>query len=284
MSEQEIKHPRFDNIKTLVEANIPVWLKGPAGSGKNYLCKQIADATNLQFYYTNAVTNEYKITGFIDANGNYHKTQFFEAFTNGGLFFFDELDASIPEILILLNSAIENRYFNFPTGRTDAHPNFRVIAAGNTSGKGADSEYVGRYQLDAASLDRFAEIVLDYDPTIEDHIAEHDKELTAFINAMRIGFEQSGIESIISYRATKHLGIIAHHTKIPLPDAMESVILKGVTEDDREILKGNIPSPERLQNKYLIALNQALNPVNPDQPEEQETQPSDDETVDLPRF
>lgn len=46
--------------------------------------------------------------------GNYQETQFFKAFTEGGLFMLDEMDASIPEVLVILNAAIANRYFDFP--------------------------------------------------------------------------------------------------------------------------------------------------------------------------
>ena len=66
--------------------------------------KKIAEELDLEFYFTNSIQQEYKITGFIDAGGKYHETEFYKAFKNGGLFFLDELDASIPEYLILYNS------------------------------------------------------------------------------------------------------------------------------------------------------------------------------------
>lgn len=60
----------------------------------------------------------------------------YKAFKYGGLFMLDEMDASIPEVLIILNAAIANRYFDFPApiGYVEAHPNFRVVSAGNTFG------------------------------------------------------------------------------------------------------------------------------------------------------
>jgi MoxR-like ATPase len=98
---------------------------------KNVICKQVAEALKLEFYFSNAVTQEFRLTGFVDANGRYQDTQFFHAFTEGGIFFLDEMDASIPEVLVILNAAIANRYFDFPGhGRVQAHENFRVIAAG----------------------------------------------------------------------------------------------------------------------------------------------------------
>lgn len=141
-------HEMFDTILNLTNLKIPVYMSGPAGSGKSTIAKNVATALGLDFYFTNAVTQEYKLTGFIDAAGKYHETQFFKAFTQGGLFFLDEMDASIPEVLVILNAAIANGYFDFPIGKFDSHPNFRVIAAGNTLGTGADSQYTGRYCLE----------------------------------------------------------------------------------------------------------------------------------------
>ena len=37
------------------------------------------------------------------------------------MFFLDEIDASCPECLVILNSVIANRYFDFPTGRVKAN-------------------------------------------------------------------------------------------------------------------------------------------------------------------
>ena len=126
---QGITHEKFETVLQLVNCNIPVFLTGPAGCGKNVLCKQVSEALGIEFYFSNAVTQEYKLTGFIDANGRFHETQFYKAFTEGGLFMLDEIDASTPEVLVILNAAIANGYFDFPTGRAEAHEDFRLIAA-----------------------------------------------------------------------------------------------------------------------------------------------------------
>lgn len=81
-----VVHEKFDEVLAIVKKDIPVYLTGKAGTGKNVICKQIAECLGLDFYFTNAVTQEYKLTGFIDANGNYQETQFYKAFTKGGLF------------------------------------------------------------------------------------------------------------------------------------------------------------------------------------------------------
>ena len=69
-------HDKFDTVLKFVANDEPVFLTGPAGSGKNFLCKQVAESLGLNFYFSNAITQEYKLTGFTDANGNYQPTQF----------------------------------------------------------------------------------------------------------------------------------------------------------------------------------------------------------------
>ena len=78
-----VKHEKFDQIKTCIQCDIPVYLVGEAGTGKNFTLEQIAQEMGLQFYFTNSVQQEYKLTGFIDAGGNFHETEVYKAFKNG---------------------------------------------------------------------------------------------------------------------------------------------------------------------------------------------------------
>lgn len=249
-----VVHERFDTVLNLVNADIPVFLTGPAGTGKNVICKQVAQALGLEFYFSNAVTQEYKITGFIDANGTYHGTQFYDAFTKGGLFMLDEMDASVPEVLVMLNAAIANRYFDFPTGRVEAHKDFRLIAAGNTFGTGADIEYTGRYQLDAASLDRFAMVDVYYSPAIEKAVAQGDEALVDFIHAFRKAAKDAGMKVLATYRSIERIkkldGIMSQK------EAVQICLIKGMCEDDLNIIVSNMRSDLDSSNKYFVGLKQ----------------------------
>lgn len=244
-----VQHEKFETVLKFVAANEPVFLTGPAGSGKNVLCQQVAKALGLDFYFSNAVTQEYKITGFTDANGVFHESQFYKAFKNGGLFMLDEMDASIPEVLIILNAAIANRYFDFPApiGYVEAHPDFRVIAAGNTFGHGADYEYVGRNQLDIASLDRFAMVRVSYSEQIEMNVANQDEELVKFAHAFRNAAGRAGIRTLISYRA---IGRIAKMQNIiGLEETMLTCLVKSMEKDDANIILKDLNT----SNKYAAA-------------------------------
>lgn len=244
-------HEAFEKVLNLVNLDIPVFLSGAAGTGKNVICKQVAEGLGLDFYFTNAVTQEYQLKGFIDANGTFHETQFYKAFTNGGLFFLDEMDGSIPETLIILNAAIANRYFDFPTGKVEAHPDFRVIAAGNTVGTGADIEYTGRYQLDASSLDRFALIEVDYSPAIEEAVTNGNNELCKFARTFREVTNAVGIRCLFSYRSMERIAKL--EGMFELADVLKMALTKGLSKDDLNIIANEFEK-RRFIDKYVEAL------------------------------
>ena len=243
-------HHAFDTVLAFVANDEPVYLVGPAGTGKNVICNQIAKTLGLDFYFSNAITQEYKLTGFTDAMGHFHETQFYKAFKNGGLFMLDEMDGSIPDVLIILNAAIANRYFDFPApiGKVDAHSNFRVVSAGNTFGYGASAQYTGRKVLDGASLDRFALVEIDYDKNIELACADSDELLVKFCHAVRKGCQKIGLEVIVSYRSITRISKLQQ--MLSLEDTLKTCILKGMTVDDLNALSKEVPNC----GKYTDAL------------------------------
>lgn len=232
----QVRHEKYQQILTCINNDIPVYLYGPAGSGKNHTLKQIAEELELDFYFTNSVQQEYKITGFIDAGGTYHETEFYKAFKDGGLFFLDEIDASIPEVLVLLNAAIANRYFEFPNGKIDAHEDFRIVAAGNTVGDGANEQYTGRLQLDQATLDRFVLIEFDYSIRIERAMAKGNMELVNFIRGLRKQADDKGIRATFSYRCIAT--IVKLEGKMELKEIMAIAVMKGFDKDTVNTFRG----------------------------------------------
>lgn len=243
----EVFHSKFEMIKTCVENKIPVYLAGPAGSGKNHTLEQVAKVLDLEFYFTNSVQQEYKLTGFIDAGGNFHETEFYKAFKNGGLFFLDEMDASIPEVLVLLNAAIANGYFEFPNGKITAHEDFRVVAAGNTVGSGADEAYTGRMVLDQATLDRFAIIEFGYDLGIEMALAKGNSQLVEFIEDLRKQAEEKGIRATFSYRCITMV-IKLESSGMKIEEIIKIAVVKGMDKDTINTFNTNTG------NKYSEAL------------------------------
>ena len=241
------KHEEFADILAAVANGYVLYLYGPAGSGKNVICSQVADALDLKFYYTNSVTQEYKITGYCDAYGKYQATPFYEAFKNGGLFMLDELDASIPDTLVILNAALANGYFTFPNGeQVTAHKEFRCIAAGNTLGSGANSSYTGRYRLDAATLNRFNPLEVGYSRKIENKLA--DADIVNFCRDFRKACERAGIDHVVSYRNILSLKGLSQIWDIK--KAIQSAVIRELSKDDMNMIKEYLDT----SNKYAAAL------------------------------
>ena len=233
-----IFHKDFEKVLKLVDMNLPVMLTGGAGAGKNFMLEQVSNALGFDFYYTSTITQEYKLTGFIDGGGKYHETEFYKAFTQGGVFMLDEIDASIPDCLVILNGAIANGYFDFPTGREFANEDFRVVCAGNTVGLGADMVYTGRNVLDGATLDRFVLVEIDYDPRIEENLCQ-DEELRNFLYDVRKSVKENKINHIIGMRCFKY----AYQLLVNGFDKefiIKSVVLKGLQRDDINVLKSSL--------------------------------------------
>ena len=245
--DEVVKHEKFETIKTCIESNVPIYLVGPAGSGKNFTLEQIANELGYNFYFSNSVQQEYKLTGFIDAGGKYHETEFYKACKEAEegkdcIFFLDEMDASIPEVLVLLNAAIANGYFEFPNGKIKFGNKVHFVAAGNTFGNGADEEYTGRMVLDQATLDRFAVIEFDYSVNIQLSLAKGDTELVEFIIQLREKAKETGIRATFSYRCISMVKQL--EGKLPMKEILKMAVLKGLDNDTVNTLKLNI------DNKY----------------------------------
>jgi hypothetical protein len=167
------KHKQTALLAKLVSLRINTWLKGPAGSGKTTAARLAAEAANLAFFFTGAIDSKYELTGFVDAQGRIVNTQYRKAYTQGGVFLFDELDASQPNALLAFNASLANGYADFPgcDEPVKAHRDFVALVGANTIGTGATAEYSGRFKQDGALCDRFSMLLWDYDLDLEREIA-----------------------------------------------------------------------------------------------------------------
>ena len=159
-----INHRVMPYVIELLAAGVMPYIVGPAGSGKTTMAENCAKALGLDFYSTGAVVQKYELTGFVDATGTYQESAFYKAYKSGGLFLFDELDASSPAAIVAFNAALENGHWACPSGEmVIRHKDFKVIASANTFGGGSNLLYVGRNRLDGSTVDRFGFVILDYD-------------------------------------------------------------------------------------------------------------------------
>jgi hypothetical protein len=182
-----VAHQEFETLVRLLSLKLNVYLAGPAGSGKTESVHKASDALGLAFYPTSVSqqTSKSDIFGYINpGTGVLVRTPFRNAYENGGVFLLDEIDAGNPNVLVSINSAISNGGASFPDGYVKRHPDFRAVASANTWGYGADRQYVGRNQLDSATLDRFAKVSWDYDEAFELAITPNTK-WTKHVQALR---------------------------------------------------------------------------------------------------
>lgn len=226
-----VAHNMLPTLVTALVAETHPYIVGPAGSGKTTLAMQCADALKLPFYMESRVTSEFKLLGFIDAAGNVVQTQFRKAYEDGGVFLLDEVDASDPDAMTAFNAALANGVCAFPDKLVKRHKNFRPMAAGNTFGRGADRQYVGRNQLDAATLDRFETYEVNYDEQLELDISGN-VEWARYCQAVRKACEAAKVRHIVSPRASINgAKLLAHGMEWAVVE--EAVVWKGLDEANR---------------------------------------------------
>jgi len=215
------QHSYFPLIVAALSARQHVWLVGPAGGGKTTVVSKAAETLGLQHRAISVCAQSTKtdLLGFIDAHGVYRGTAFREAFEHGHVFLLDEADNGNANVLAVLNAALANGEMTFPDKTVQRHPDFVTVACANTFGNGATAAYVGRNQLDAATLDRFFFISMPYDegleaslvgiqgvPSPEFNLEAGGQTTTeawyAIVQTARTAANVNGIKTVISPRAT----------------------------------------------------------------------------------
>lgn len=204
----------FNTLLELAQMRMNIMMVGPSGAGKTHIAGQIADALDLDFasQSCSAGMSESQLTGWllpIEKNGvfKYVSSEFIRIYENGGVFLFDEIDASDPNVLIFINQALANGKFTLPQRYEnpviEKHPDFIAIAAANTFGSGADAMYHARNALDAATIDRFkmGMVQIDYSDSVEQRIVK-DNVLQWGKRIRRI-IEHHGIRKIMSTRVMR---------------------------------------------------------------------------------
>ena len=223
-----LQHYQFPDLVKMSSTGLNIFLVGPAGSGKTTAAINVAKALGVEFHFTGAIASEFKLTGFINAAGDIVSTEFRKAYEKGGLFLFDEIDASYPQAVLAFNAALSNNYMDFPDKRVQRHKDFYCIAAANTFGQGADRQYVGRNQLDAASLDRFVFLEWKYDEKLETELAKNE-EWSHYVQQARKVVEELKIRHVVSPRASLH-GATLLATGIEREMVEKTCLWKGMDE------------------------------------------------------
>lgn len=204
-------HPLFKKVLLLVTRGVNVLLVGPAGCGKTTLAHHISKALKRKFGMLSCTSgaSEAQLTGWLLPVGgkagefSYVPSEFVRLYEEGNsVFLFDEFDAADPNMLLVANSALANGSLHVPQRFKEPlvkrGENVAIIAAANTYGSGADMIYAGRNQLDAATLDRFYVVEMDYDQALEERIGE--KAVVAWARRLRDLVKQHRVRRVVSTR------------------------------------------------------------------------------------
>jgi cobaltochelatase CobS len=237
-----VQHRLFPTLLKVCSAykvgrgHVNVWLAGPAGSGKTTAAQKVAEALELKYYFTGAISEPFSLLGFKNATGEYQRTAFREAYEHGGIFLFDEIDGSSNDAILPFNAATANGHCAFPDGIVERHKDCIIIAAGNTYGLGATADYVGRTKLDAASLDRYVFLSWPVDEALEFAIAKNDSWVRR-VQQVRAKAKERGIKVLVTPRASVN-GAILLETGMGVSEVEEITLRKGMTDEQWAQVKG----------------------------------------------
>ena len=228
-------HMHLHKVVELASLRLHSYIVGPAGGGKTTAAEQVASILGLPFYARSMgpATTEYDLMGFRSSTGEYVPGIMREPYEHGGVLCLDEMDNSNPSVLTSLNAALSGEWGSFPDKTVKRHEDFVVIAGANTYGRGADRVYVGRMQLDGASLDRFSYVEWPYDEDAEFDWAGRDQsEWVEWVQRVRHNLDDLKIRHIVSPRASIN-GAKMLRNGIAWEDVAEALVWKGLNEDDK---------------------------------------------------
>lgn len=240
-----VQHHRFADLVSTIKAGFNVLLVGPAGSGKTEAVASLAKAMELDFapISLGPQTTQASIFGYSDATGNYVSTEFRRTYETGGMILLDEWDRCNERVNVTLNSAIGNGRCLFPDRVVDKHPDTIIVAAGNTTGHGADRLYISARQQDAATLNRFAVIYWGYDEGFETALAKGifeacDAWLT-LVRAVRKLVADHNMRYVVSPRASI-MGAQGMRAGLDTDLLKETVLYAGWADEDRKKIEREV--------------------------------------------
>lgn len=241
-------HVIFDKIVKALSVGVHVWLVGPSGSGKSHVARQAAEGLGRRFYSTGAISTKHELIGYVKpSDGVAVRTPLRDAFELGGVFSWDDVDASNAAALVAFNEITSNDSFAFPDGMVQRHPDFVAIASSNTWGTGATSDYVGRTRIDEATRKRFAFFLMDYDESLERDLAGNDS-WTDEVQAVRRAVRELGLKVLITPRQTFQ-GAKLLAAGLSWSDVQDATVYAGLDAPTAKQIRDKVGAQGRLRAK-----------------------------------
>jgi cobaltochelatase CobS len=238
-----VSHEKLADVVLDLSIDQPVLMVGPAGTGKSTIARQAAEALSYPYgeISLNPTLTATSLLGYMNATGGYVTTMFREIWEGGGVFHADEFDNGHPSTLATLNAALacaKGNAIAFPDGMITRSDDFRFVASANTYGRGPDRQYVGRQQLDAATLDRFVVEEVMVDEALEHAVCVatgYDtakvSEVLRYVRQLRHNATEGKLTLIFSPRASIGMCRLLAAGK-PLSATIEARVRKGISDAD----------------------------------------------------
>lgn len=237
-------HAQLGTVVSRVAVGLKnILLVGPAGCGKTHLASDLAKSLGRSFTSISCTAGmpEWHLVGRATPNlttGDqvYQSSAFVDAYESGGVVLLDELDAADPNTLLVVNAALANGHLDLPARAANRiarrHDDFVLICAANTFGNGASRQYVGRNQLDASTLSRFAGavIAMDYDQTLEKSLVP-DEDLRHVVWGIRVKIQNVGLRRVMGTRELLAAHRLHKGLDMSVQDSIKALLV-GWTEDE----------------------------------------------------
>lgn len=171
----------YGTVKAVLDAGLPVFLVGGAGTGKTRFAKWYAKQADkkLEMVVGSGDTAGRELwVARRDASKGETKTvegPAARAAANGDVLLLDEIDGFDSNALLPMNAVLNgDRELSVPVlGEIEVNPEIRIIAAANTNGRTKDRTYNARNRLDGAFLNRFAVVVRTaYEATVDTKVID----------------------------------------------------------------------------------------------------------------
>ena len=201
---KELESQGYIIPKCVIEA-LPWYLRGkkipyfygPAQSGKTTAAELLTKIVGTELLDGGKITDSLDVTSYNDVQGRFDENALFYALYYGKTIFYDEIDNGNPDNLVVLGtfySKLVNKIDNpdrevlatFAKRRfVPVNANARIVAAGNTEGKGRNRQYSGRSKFDESTNERIVPIEVDYDTKLEEKIFGNKTAWIEFFNFFR---------------------------------------------------------------------------------------------------
>lgn len=233
------------NLEYAVDKNIPVLLIGETGVGKTSLIRHLSQKHEKTFRRINlngqTTIDEFVGKTLLNKEGTYWQDGVLtEAMRNGWWLLLDEINAALPEVLMVLHSLLDDDRFIVLSEKDGEvvlpHKDFRVFATMNPSGR-----YAGAKDLNKALFSRFAMVLsLDFPSSSQEldiikHYApkcskQNREKLVKMARQMRTSYKKGEMEMVVSTRDLINCAKMS--MDMPIRRAVDIAIINRASEED----------------------------------------------------